>query len=204
MSRDRKVSRRMILRGAGMSSVALALQTSDAAGQASTSAPSISNLKSMRDQVKPITLKERQDRIEKARQLMAAHKIDAILLIGGTSQLYFTGMRWGNSERLLATVVPQSGKAFVVCPAFEEERAREQLNRGPLEDASVMTWQEDESPYRLVASGLQCIGKVRRNAWRRRTHSLGLQRGNFESCARRPAHLCHSDHGRLPDDQEPP
>jgi Xaa-Pro dipeptidase len=46
-----------------------------------------------------------------------------------------------------------------VCPAFEEERAREQLNRGPLEDATVMTWQEDESPYRLVASGLGSLGK---------------------------------------------
>jgi Xaa-Pro dipeptidase len=128
-------------------------------GGIATSAPSISNLKSMRERVKPISLKERQERVEKAKQLMVEHKIDAILLVGGTSQLYFTGMRWGNSERLLATVVPQAGKAFVVCPAFEEERAREQLNRGPLEDASVMTWQEDESPYRLVASGLRSLGK---------------------------------------------
>ncbi len=163
MSRNRTLSRRMILRTAGAGSMSFALQSSISSAQdrkqAASSAPSISNLKSMREQVKPITLKERGERIEKAKQLMAANKIDAILLVGGTSQLYFTGMRWGNSERLLATVVPQAGKAFVVCPAFEEERAREQLNRGPLEDATVMTWQEDESPYRLVAAGLRTLGK---------------------------------------------
>jgi len=157
------MSRRMILRGAGAGSMSLALQSSISSAQSgeqlASSAPSISNLKSMRERVKPISLKERQERVAKAKELMAAQKIDALLLVGGTSQLYFTGMRWGNSERLLATVVPQSGKAFVVCPAFEEERAREQLNRGPLEDASVMTWQEDESPYRLVASGLRSLGK---------------------------------------------
>jgi Xaa-Pro dipeptidase len=113
----------------------------------------------MHDLVTPISVKEREQRVEKAKQLMAAHKIDAILLVGGTSLLYFTGMRWGGSERLLATVLPQAGKAFVVCPAFEEERAREQLNRGPLEGANVMTWQEDQSPYALVASGLRTLGK---------------------------------------------
>ncbi|MFL6414733.1 MAG: M24 family metallopeptidase [Bryobacteraceae bacterium] len=160
MSTNRVMSRRMILRGASAAGASLALAGASSGSQGDEHmAPSIASLKSMRDRAKPITVKERQQRIQKARQLMAANKIDAILLVGGTSQLYFTGMNWGGSERLLATVVPQSGKAFVVCPAFEEDRAREQLNRGPLEDATVMTWQEDESPYRLVASGLKALGK---------------------------------------------
>lgn len=162
MKADREMSRRMVLRGACAGSAAFAAGsfTSKAQGHEdhANSSPSIANLKSMHDRVKPISVKEREARVEKARQLMAANKIDAILLVGGTSQLYFTGMRWGGSERLLATVVPQSGKAFVVCPAFEEERAREQLNRGPLEDATVMTWQEDQSPYALVAKGLRALG----------------------------------------------
>lgn len=153
----------MVLRGACAGSAAFAVGGSVSRAQDSqanaSSAPSIANLKSMRDKVKPISVKEREDRVEKAKQLMAANKIDAILLVGGTSLLYFTGMRWGGSERLLATVIPESGKAFVLCPAFEEERAREQLNRGPLEDANVMTWQEDQSPYALVASGLRALGK---------------------------------------------
>jgi len=160
---NREMSRRMALRRACAGSAALAFGSAVAKAQESeggaTSAPSIAKLTSMRDRVTPISVKEREGRVEKAKQLMAANKIDAILLVGGTSLLYFTGMRWGGSERLLATVVPQSGKAFVVCPAFEEERAREQLNRGPLEGANVMTWQEDQSPYALVASGLRALGK---------------------------------------------
>ncbi len=116
--------------------------------------PSIAALASMRGRVQPISRAERETRIAKARQLMAEKRIDAIFLAGGTSLVYFTGMRWGNSERLFAAVIPAKGKAFCVCPFFEEERAREQLNQGPLEDADILTWQEDESPYHLVAQGL--------------------------------------------------
>jgi Xaa-Pro dipeptidase len=120
--------------------------------------PSIATLKSMRDQVRPITIAERRARIERAQELMREHKLDAIALAGGTSLSYFTGMRWGNSERLFTAVLPSKGKAFCVAPSFEEGRAREQLNLGPLEDADVLTWHEDESPYRLLASGLQSRG----------------------------------------------
>ena len=69
--------------------------------------PSIAALTSMRDRAKPITADERRARIERARQIMAAQKIDAIILAGGTSLNYFTGIRWGNSERLTAAH-PQS------------------------------------------------------------------------------------------------
>ncbi|MBV9250216.1 MAG: aminopeptidase P family protein, partial [Acetobacteraceae bacterium] len=120
--------------------------------------PSIAALESMRKQVTPITIEERKTRLAKAQQLMAEHKIDAVLLAGGTSLAYFTGMHWGDSERLFAALIPASGRAFCVCPSFEEERAREQLNHGPLEDAEVLTWHEDESPYRLVAEGLKSRG----------------------------------------------
>jgi len=97
-------------------------------------------------------------RIEKARKLMAEHKIDAILLTGGTSLVYFTGLRWGNSERLLAVLIPRVGNPYVVCPAFEEDRAREQLALGPLAHTDVGTWQEDESPFERVAQGLKDRG----------------------------------------------
>jgi Xaa-Pro dipeptidase len=120
--------------------------------------PSIAALPSMRAEAKPITVTERQSRIERAQQLMAEHRIDAICMAGGTSLAYFSGMRWGNSERLFTCVIPAKGKSFCVCPAFEEDRAREQLNKGPLEDASVLTWQEDQSPYRQVAAGLRTLG----------------------------------------------
>lgn len=120
--------------------------------------PSITALTSMREQVKPITVDERRARIERAQQLMADDKIDAILLAGGTSLNYFTAVRWGNSERLFAVVVPVRGRAFSVCPSFEEDRAREQLKLGPLGDAEVLTWNEHENPYALVANGLKSRG----------------------------------------------
>jgi Xaa-Pro dipeptidase len=81
------------------------------------------------------------------------------MLTGGTSLDYFSGMRWGLSERLFAMVLPVSGDAFYVSPAFEEERAREQIAQGPLGDsADVRTWEEHDSPYERVAQGLRDRG----------------------------------------------
>jgi len=73
----------------------------------------------MRDQARPITNDERHARIEKARRLMSAEKIGALILSGGTSLLYFTNIRWGGGERLFASVIPAKGEPFFVCPAFE-------------------------------------------------------------------------------------
>ena len=118
--------------------------------------PSIAALGSMREQARPITNDERRARIEKARRLMAEDKIGALVLTGGASLLYFTNIRWSGGERLFACVIPAKGEPFVVCPAFEEDRAQEQIARGPFGGghADVRTWQEDESPYALVARGL--------------------------------------------------
>ncbi len=122
--------------------------------------PSIAALTSMRDRARPVTVEERRARIDRARELMRANTLDAVMLTGGTSLDYFTGIRWGLSERMLAVVIPVTGRAFVVCPAFEEDRAREQIQKGPLADgADVRIWQEDENPYALVADGLKALGK---------------------------------------------
>jgi Xaa-Pro dipeptidase len=120
----------------------------------------IAALASMKGRETPITTDERRARIEKARRLMAEHKIDALMLCSGTSLVYFTNMRWSGAERLLAFVLPRSGEPFVVCPAFEEDRAREQIALGPFggPKADVRTWQEHESPYERVAQGLRDRG----------------------------------------------
>ncbi len=117
--------------------------------------PALAKLTSLRDEAKPITVEERRQRIEKARELLAANKMGALMITGGSSLGYFTGMRWWQSERLFALLIPAKGEAFCVCPKFEEDRAREQISKGPLgEKAEVRTWEEDENPYRLVAAGL--------------------------------------------------
>ncbi len=121
--------------------------------------PSIAALTPMTEGVAPITVDERRGRLEKARGLMRDRGIDALMLTGGTSMTYFTGIQWGLSERLLAMILPRAGTPFVVAPAFEEDRAREQLDNGPIGDeGEVLTWQEDEDPYRLVADGLRARG----------------------------------------------
>ena len=121
--------------------------------------PAIRALRSMKNQATPITPDERRSRMEKARSLMREHGIDALLLNGGTSMEYFTGMKWGLSERMLAAVIPVNGSAFLVTPKFEQERAMEQAHRGPLgRDADVYAWEEDENPWALIASGLKARG----------------------------------------------
>jgi Xaa-Pro dipeptidase len=127
-------------------------------GSGSALPPSIAALSSRTNEPVPISPAEREMRIEKARRLMTANGMNGLMLTGGTSLVYFTGIRWGLSERLFTIVIPVRGQPFLVCPAFEEDRAREQLHGGPLEDTEVLTWHEHESPYALVAGGLRSRG----------------------------------------------
>jgi Xaa-Pro dipeptidase len=139
---------------------AIRLQRRGPTSEAPAPPSSVAALTSMRDQARPITSEERRLRVERARTLMADEKIDALILSGGTSLVYFTNIRWGGGERLFASVIPVKGQPFFVCPAFEEDRAREQIALGPFADgvADVRTWNEDESPYSLVAQGLKDRG----------------------------------------------
>ena len=102
----------------------------------------------------PITDEERRARIDKARRLMTDSGIDAMVLEGGTSMFYYTGVRWGNSERTFAVVIPARGELAWVTPGFEEQRARELITFSN----DVRAWQEDESPYRVIAGILRDRG----------------------------------------------
>ncbi|MEO8682276.1 MAG: Xaa-Pro peptidase family protein, partial [Vicinamibacterales bacterium] len=82
------------------------------------------------------------------------NKIDAIYLEGGSSMFYFTGVRWGLSERPFVAVIPAKGEIGWVCPGFEEERARELVK----DAKDVRVWQEDESPYHQIAAILKDRG----------------------------------------------
>jgi len=108
----------------------------------------IKNLRPMIRDVVPITQEERMARIAKAQKLMGQQKVDAIYIESGTSMYYYTGMRWGQSERMFALVIPQRGDIAWVCPKFEEERARELIKIGTND---IRTWEEDQSPYLRVA-----------------------------------------------------
>jgi Xaa-Pro dipeptidase len=114
----------------------------------------IRRLRRMTDNVAPITLEERQSRIEKAQKLMREQRVDAVYIEPGSSMFYYTGMHWGTSERMFAMVLPARGEIAWVCPKFEEERARELIRMG----TDIRTWEEDESPYKRVAEILKDRG----------------------------------------------
>jgi Xaa-Pro dipeptidase len=132
----------------------------DAPGNSSLP-PSFASLKPLGSRVRPVQAEEFRERLQRAQKLMSeppsavapqspGTKYDALFLAPGTSLYYFTGFRWGPSERLLGLVVPRADQPILVVPAFEEGRLREKL-RFPIE---VRVWQEDESPTKLAAAAL--------------------------------------------------
>ena len=93
-------------------------------------------------------------RIEKLREAMQEFGLQAVIIEPGPAMLYLTGVRWGRSERTFALVVPLKGDLGFVLPGFEEMRAKELIHAG----ADIRIWQEDESPYQLVAKILKDRG----------------------------------------------
>jgi Xaa-Pro dipeptidase len=152
------LSRRAFIRVTS-SVAATALAPVVRAQRVASAAPSIAALQPMTGQARPFSNREREARLEKARKLMAAEKIDAIVLSGGASPVYFANVQFGGWERLWALVIPVKAKPFIVCPAFEEDRAHELLAGTPIaRDADVRTWQEDESPYDKLIRALKDRG----------------------------------------------
>ena len=114
-------------------------------------------LKPMLEGIELITIDERQGRLEMARRRMAENGLDAVFLEAGSTLDYFTGVRWGRSERMTAAVLPANGEIAYVCPAFEEARLREMLLFGD----DVRGWEEHESPFERVAGILSDRGAER-------------------------------------------
>ncbi|NEX92228.1 Xaa-Pro peptidase family protein [Caulobacter sp. 17J65-9] len=93
---------------------------------------------------------EREARMERARALMAVIGADALIVNAGASLRYFAGMAWGATERLVAMVLPRQGEPIMICPTFELGSLEASLGIS----AEIRTWEEHESPYRLVAQTL--------------------------------------------------
>src|SRR6185503_16474802 len=114
----------------------------------------IAALSPMTAGVAPITIEEHRARVARAQRLLRDNQLDALVLASGSSLTYFTGASWGDSERMFAAVLTRDGDPAWVTPGFERERALEQVRLG----TDVRAWQEDESPYALVASILRDRG----------------------------------------------
>src|SRR3546814_10763829 len=74
----------------------------------------------------PIGKDERMARIAKAKELMRANDIGALLIEPGSSLIYFTGVEWWRSERLTAAVLTREGEIAIVTPFFEEPSRSEE------------------------------------------------------------------------------
>jgi Xaa-Pro dipeptidase len=86
--------------------------------------------------------------------ILAAAGADAMLIEGGATMTYLSGIAWGHSERFFGLVVTASGEHFWICPAFEESRARQKIDaaRGPGGD--IVAWQEIEYFQKPLAADL--------------------------------------------------
>ena len=113
--------------------------------------PDLAGLSDMTAGAIPIGVAERQARLARAQALMRASGISAVLIEPGSSLIYFTGVRWGRSERLTAAVLPVYGDPCIVTPFFEEPSVRQTL----AVPAEVRVWQEDEDPLKIVAGFLR-------------------------------------------------
>jgi Xaa-Pro dipeptidase len=108
-----------------------------------------------RPDISPISVDERNTRLDRSRELMKAHSLDAVLITTGASLLYFTGAHWGQSERLFAYIIPQSAAPFIVCPYLERDRLAEAMSTFPEGETTLSyLWQENQDPFATVRKGL--------------------------------------------------
>ncbi len=150
------VSRRNLLQAApaaglllaGPSLASCATSTARQSAQASPSFPDLAA------SAQPITPEEHAARIEKAQRLLQELGAAALLLESGSSLTYFTGIRWGRSERFTGAIIPASGAPAIVTPEFEEPSIRESLRI----EADIRVWNEHQNPFERVAGILSDRG----------------------------------------------
>lgn len=106
--------------------------------------------------VDPISLAERQARIEKARALMRREGWDALFIGAGHSLRYFAGVPWGASERLVGMLLLPTGEPIYICPTFERGSFEADLQI----PGDIRLWEEDESPSALVGASIPALSGV--------------------------------------------
>lgn len=122
----------------------------------STAEIELKKLVNMTTDIQAITLSEYQQRIERAQQLMKQHDIAALYIDAGTNLSYFTGTRWGSSERMVGAILPATGDLNYIAPWFEQSTLTEFM----VVDAPVLSWHEHECPYQLTIKHLQSLNIV--------------------------------------------
>ncbi|MEO1042969.1 MAG: Xaa-Pro peptidase family protein [Pseudomonadota bacterium] len=103
-----------------------------------------------------ISTEERKDRLRALRASMAEHAVDVVILSPGSSMRYFTGLGWGETERLVCALVDREAIEFI-CPRFEASSLTASVSIG-IDHASY--WEEHEDPHRLTANRLKARNAI--------------------------------------------
>lgn len=145
-------TRRGFLR-AGLGASVLLPTALAAQGDSKASSPSspLDALQPMTGGAVPISDQERSQRRDKLRRLLKAADAQAALIEPGSTLDYFTGVKWWLSERITAALITADGALLFITPAFEESRLREMTTA----DAQIITWEEDEDPFEILASWMK-------------------------------------------------
>lgn len=114
----------------------------------------LAKLSDMTAGIEPIAESEFKQRIAQALTLMASENLAAVYLNAGTNLYYFTGTRWGASERMVGAILTATGDLHYIAPHFEIST----LEGYMLIAGKVHGWQEHESPYELCNEVLQSLG----------------------------------------------
>jgi Xaa-Pro dipeptidase len=104
--------------------------------------------------IEALSDKDYNDRLDKLKGSITRYNIDAIFIEGSTNLKYFFNISWWLSERIFGAVVNTKGNPVWICPAFELERASEQVPEGH----EIRTWEEHESPYKLFMDIIRDLG----------------------------------------------
>ncbi len=105
-------------------------------------------LSNMTDGVQPIAKEEYAQRITNASERLRDLGWSAIYLNAGTNLYYFTGTRWGGSERMVGALLTADGNLHYIAPHFEISTLKGYM----LMQGEVHGWHEHESPYELFAT----------------------------------------------------
>jgi len=94
-----------------------------------------------------------RERIEKAQALLEETGADVLYASSRANIPYFSGAGGGPGDRVCAFIISRDAEPWFIVPGFEGNRFRQAKLVG-----EVLTWEEDESPFKLIADTLKKHG----------------------------------------------
>ena len=168
-----KPSRRDVLRGSAALGAVLGIGAPRPVEGAEEAVPAaIAALTPMTDGVSPITVDERRARIARAQALMAAEGLQALVLGVGDEPHVLHGRGVGRQRAVLRRRAHARGRSGLGDARLREGRARS--SRSPI-GHDVRAWEEDESPFALVASILRKRGVATGTVGHRRDDAVHVR-----------------------------